>query len=153
MLVLKYHHWTAVIRIFTSGPWRQYPGGHADPQLEAAYSLGRVVLIIQDGLLQQTRGLGPGRGKKGSFYKPKEKCLFLQDPDICSQGSFRLFKAAENLGYEIFEPKLPLEQKKSCQNKNYTHDLLLIHKDVLSSLKNEKSKSVLFASKLVRDEF
>lgn len=73
------------------------------------------------------------------------------EPDICSQESFRLFKAAENLGYEIFEPKLPLEHKKSCQNKNYNHDLLLIHKDILNL--NEKSKSILFASKLVRDEF
>ena len=64
-----------------------------------------------------------------------------------------MFNAADKLGYEIFEPKLPLEQKKSCQNKNYSQDLLLIHKDILRSLKNEKSKSILFASKLVRDEF
>ena len=35
----------------------------------------------------------------------------------------------------------------------YSHDLLLIHKDVLDSLEKEKAKSILLAPKLVKDEF
>ena len=66
--------------------------------------------------------------------------------------SFRLFTAAKNLGYEIFEPTLPLEKKPSCQNKNYSHDLLLINKDILLNF-SEEGKALVFASKLVKDEF
>ena len=49
---------------FTLGSWCQYPGGHADPHLETAYPLGRVVHFIQDGLLQQAWGLGAARCEK-----------------------------------------------------------------------------------------
>ena len=34
------------------------------------------------------------------------------------------------MGYEIFEPKLPLKKIKGCQNGNYQPDLLLIDKNL-----------------------
>ena len=33
------------------------------------------------------------------------------------------------MGYEIFEPKLPLKKIKGCQNSNYQPDLLLIDRN------------------------
>ena len=48
---------------------------------------------------------------------------------------------------------MPLKKKHSCQNKNYSHDLLLIHKDILLSQKSKEGKALIFASKLVKDEF
>ena len=82
----------------------------------------------------------------------KINTFFKKDPEICGENSFRLFKAAENLGYDIFEPKLPLERKQSCQNKNYSQDLLLIHKNLANQSGKKISNSILFASKLVTDE-
>ena len=56
--------------------------------------------------------------------------FWSKGPDICTHESDKLFKSAKNLGYEIFEPELPLSQKPGCQNKHYTNNLLLIQKEV-----------------------
>ena len=42
------------------------------------------------------------------------------------------------MGYEIFEPKLPLKRVKGCQNRNYRPDLLLIDKNLYQALNMKK---------------
>ena len=46
------------------------------------------------------------------------------------------------MGYEIFEPKLPLRRVIGCQNRNYQPDLLLIDKNLYQALKMKKGKHV-----------
>ena len=59
------------------------------------------------------------------IVKISSKILF-QDSDVCTQNSEKLFKAAQNLGYTIYEPRLPLTLKPGCENKYHTDDILLI---------------------------
>ena len=42
------------------------------------------------------------------------------------------------MGYDIFEPKLPLRKVKGCQNRNYQPDLLLIDKNLHQALVMKK---------------
>ena len=50
-------------------------------------------------------------------------------PTSCSKSSKRLFQAAVERGYTVYQPRLPLVKVESCQNRNYEKDLLLIRND------------------------
>ena len=51
---------------------------------------------------------------------------FLEDDDLCTESSAEFFRKISELGYEIFEPTLPLKRMVGCANKYYKDDLLLI---------------------------
>lgn len=61
------------------------------------------------------------------------KNLVLEDEDFCTTQSARLFQTAIDLGYEIFESRLPLRRKRGCQNKYWSMDLLLIDRSHVQS--------------------
>lgn len=54
-------------------------------------------------------------------------------PNHCSKRSAKLFKTSTSMGYQIFQPTLPLKTVPGCQNRHYQRDLLLIHKSRVSS--------------------
>ena len=47
-------------------------------------------------------------------------------PGHCTRRSKKLFQTIEGLGYQAYEPRLPLRRIKSCKNEDYEKDLLLI---------------------------
>ena len=49
----------------------------------------------------------------------------------CTRRSKKLFNTIQQLGYQIFEPRLPLRKIKGCKNKFYETDLLLIKRDLI----------------------
>ena len=49
----------------------------------------------------------------------------------CTRRSKKLFKTIDLLGYQIYEPRLPLRKIKGCKNKYYQPDLLLIKSDLV----------------------
>ena len=52
-----------------------------------------------------------------------------------------MFQTVIDLGYEIFEPRLPLRKLRGCKNKYFVTDLLLIERKILSNwLRRKKTK-------------
>ena len=47
-------------------------------------------------------------------------------PSHCTTSSAKLFKTAKELGYQIYQPRLPLRNIGGCENRFYENDLLLI---------------------------
>ena len=43
-----------------------------------------------------------------------------------------MFQTVIDLGYELFEPELPLRKIRGCKNKYFVSDLLLIERKILS---------------------
>ena len=60
--------------------------------------------------------------------------ILFQDDNFCTEESAEFFKKILAMGYDIFEPKLPLRKVKGCQNRNYQPDLLLIDKNIYQAL-------------------
>ena len=58
-------------------------------------------------------------------------------PSHCTRRSAKLFKTAEELGYQIFEPRLPLRKIRGCKNKYYESDLLLIRSEKALVIKDK----------------
>ena len=56
---------------------------------------------------------------------------FLEDDELCTESSAEFFRKISELGYEIFEPTLPLKRMVGCANKYYKDDLLLIERKFL----------------------
>ena len=55
----------------------------------------------------------------------------------CTSSSARLFKTAEELGYQIYQPRLPLSKMRGCENRFYEKYLLLIKKNKTLEIKNK----------------
>ena len=64
--------------------------------------------------------------------------FYFQDDDYCTPESFKLFQTVIDLGYELFEPSLPLRKLRGCKNKYYIADLLLIERKILSDWMRQK---------------
>ena len=69
--------------------------------------------------------------------------LFSQDLDLCSPESAKLFQTIIDLGYEIFEPSLPLRKVPGCQNANFQQDLLLVEKHFFRKWYRENKMEIL----------
>ncbi len=61
-------------------------------------------------------------------YFDEEEEQILENEHFCTQESAKLFQTILDLGYEIFEPSLPLKLMAGCQNEHYKSDLLLIER-------------------------
>ena len=57
--------------------------------------------------------------------------IIIEDDDFCTESSANYFRTISGLGYEIFEPSLPLKRITGCANKYYRNDLLLIERRFL----------------------
>ena len=57
----------------------------------------------------------------------------LEDDELCTEASAEYFRKISQLGYEIFEPTLPLKRMVGCANKFYRDDLLLIERKFLTN--------------------
>ena len=62
----------------------------------------------------------------------------FQGDDYCTPESAKLFQTVIDLGYEIFEPELPLRKFRGCKNKYFEDDLLLIERKILSKWMRRK---------------
>ena len=58
------------------------------------------------------------------------------DNDACSPKSKMLFASIRELGYQIYQPVLPLTLVEDCTNKNYVRDLLLLKLSHIDSILN-----------------
>ena len=61
----------------------------------------------------------------------RDERLILEHDHFCTESSANYFHTISELGYEIFEPTLPLRRIKGCANRFYKDDLLLIEKKFL----------------------
>ena len=52
--------------------------------------------------------------------------LILEDDNLCTPESANLFNISHHLGYQVFQPRHPLQRVEGCQNKYYEFDLLLL---------------------------
>ena len=57
--------------------------------------------------------------------------IIIEDDNFCTESSANYFRTISHLGYEIFEPSLPLKRITGCANKYYRNDLLLIERTFL----------------------
>ena len=58
---------------------------------------------------------------------------FMEADELCTESSAEFFRKISQLGYEIFEPRLPLKRLVGCANKFYKDDLLLIERKFLTN--------------------
>ena len=65
------------------------------------------------------------------FYDYKNN--ILEDENFCTPESQNLFNISYGLGYQIFQPRLPLQRVKGCANKHYEFDLLLLKNEFVKN--------------------
>ena len=91
------------------------------------------------------------KSEKESFLEVRKWCrimllilrnrnwlFYFQGDDYCTPESAKLFQTVIDLGYEIFEPKLPLRKLRGCKNKYFVSDLMLIERKILSNWMRRK---------------
>lgn len=98
--------------------------------------------ILQD-LIQHTDFRPPVIWTEwSSRFKIDRDTMVFEAEDYCTPESLKLFIAAIELGYDIFEPKLPLRKVHGCANKHYQPDLLLIHQNFLHRWSEENKINI-----------
>ena len=60
--------------------------------------------------------------------------MIMEDEQFCTPQSSNLFNISSSLGYQIFQPRLPLQRVNGCENKNYEFDLLLVKNEGLRQI-------------------
>ena len=66
----------------------------------------------------------------------------FEDDGYCTEESRTLFNISYSLGYEIFQPRLPLRKVEGCETEFYEKDLLLLKAEFVQiSLKRRKTNN------------
>jgi len=62
----------------------------------------------------------------------------LEDENYCTEDSRNLFNISNSLGYQIFQPRLPLVKVVGCQTKYYEPDILLLKNEFVMQNLNRR---------------